>query len=71
MDQSKDNFEKFKVQIQTFLSELLEDKLTMLNPENKNLLVTICYILNGIDILKNIEKWEKTGLELEKYFRSV
>ncbi len=34
----------------------------MLNPENKNILVTICYILNGVDILKNFKKWVNTGL---------
>ena len=50
---------------------MLEGKLIMLNPDNKTNLVTICYILNGLDILRNIEKWEKEGLELEKYFRSL
>ena len=50
---------------------MLENKLTMLNPNSKTNLVTICYIINGLDILKNIEKWEKEGLELEKYFRSL
>ena len=54
LDLSKDNFEKFKIQIQELLFEMLESKLTMLNPDNKINLVTICYILNGLDILRNI-----------------
>lgn len=71
LDLSKDNFESFKLLIQDLLVEMLENKLTMLNPESKNILVTICYILNGLDILRNFQKWEHTGLELEHYFRSI
>ena len=41
LDLSKDNFEKFKIQIQELLFEMLESKLTMLNPDNKINLVTI------------------------------
>lgn len=62
LDQSKDDFQKFKILVQELLTEFLNNKLTMLNPDNKNVLVTICYILNGLDILKNVEKWESTGL---------
>lgn len=34
-------------------------------------MITICYILSGLDILDNFQKWEAEALDLEHYFRKV
>lgn len=49
----------------------MKEKIALIDPENKNSLITISYILSGIDILRDFEKWEKQALELEFYFRKV
>lgn len=51
--------------------ELLKAKIMLIDPENKNFLVTLCYIISAVDILQNFEKWEKQALDLEKYFREI
>jgi hypothetical protein len=57
-------FQEFKEIIGEYLRRMLEAKGSMLRSDDRQNLITICYIDQGIEILSEYEKYERDAVEL-------
>jgi hypothetical protein len=71
VDKSRSNFQEFRRMLSQLLQELLKLRGSVLQPDDRQNLITICYIKSGIDILANYENYLRDAIHLEKYPRSI
>ena len=71
LESSNQPLDKFIPMVKELLDDFLKSKLGMMQTNNRSSIITVKYILDGLDILENFSKWIQKALELEIYFREV
>jgi hypothetical protein len=64
VDESNQNFEEFKGIIRNLLEISLKKRKAEIATNDKQHLITICYIKSAIEILNNLDKYERDAMEL-------
>jgi hypothetical protein len=70
MDKAQ-NSEDFREVLKGLLSDLLKERIFGLKANDRQNLITICYIKSGIEIFRDFKKYQEDSLSLEKYFRAI